>query len=286
MVIMRSQTSLALLSIILIAITIQFDFTSATPIIWKPRSLISDLTPEQGSGIQGEITCYNLPYGGIGFLSHVLTYWTVGFLFAGRSPLPPWSELEHNGFNMITASISLCGTLSITIFTMVSCQNDWQFVLIAFWKLTMSITLSSVCIHRNLLMKDDYSPESEEPFYWLIFYACGVITGFTGLVSLVIQSWETQSVVLITEIFGGIAGFIAVICVFVSCSMYIDGQEFSESGYSYIQTVGGWVGILSALYCDWILGAIADNMIGAPSSDVAVLYWIYFVAKRLPLFSF
>jgi hypothetical protein len=113
-------------------------------------------------------------------------------------------------------------------------------------------------------------------------YACGIITGFTGLVSLVIQSWETHSVVLITEIFGGIAGFIAVVGVLISCSIYIDGEEFSES----VLSVGGWVGILSALYCDWILGAIADNMTGAPSDDVAVLYWIYFVAKRLPLLTF
>jgi hypothetical protein len=37
------------------------------------------------------------------------------------------------------------------------------------------------------------------------------------------------------------------------------------------------------LYSDWVLGVITGNLAGAPSGDVKVIYWIYFVAKRLPL---
>ena len=45
------------------------------------------------------------------------------------------------------------------------------------------------------------------------------------------------------------------------------------------------VGILSTLNSDWLLGAIASNLSGYPSSDIAVLYWGYFIAKRLPIAS-
>lgn len=42
-------------------------------------------------------------------------------------------------------------------------------------------------------------------------------------------------------------------------------------------------GLLAALYSDWVLGVITGNLAGVPSGDVRVIYWIYFVAKRLPL---
>jgi hypothetical protein len=46
----------------------------------------------------------------------------------------------------------------------------------------------------------------------------------------------------------------------------------------------GCLGVLVAFYSDWILVAIAENLSGSPSSDNAVVFWIYFAAKRLPFF--
>jgi hypothetical protein len=48
------------------------------------------------------------------------------------------------------------------------------------------------------------------------------------------------------------------------------------------------VGILSVFYCDWVIDGIAVNLTGAcaPSGDITVVYWLYIVAKGLPLFSF
>lgn len=44
-------------------------------------------------------------------------------------------------------------------------------------------------------------------------------------------------------------------------------------------------GPLAAFHSDWILAAIAGTWAGAPSSDIAVIYWIYFASKRLPMLS-
>jgi hypothetical protein len=32
--------------------------------------------------------------------------------------------------------------------------------------------------------------------------------------------------------------------------------------------------ILAAFYSDWVLGALARNLVGVPSGDNAYLYWI------------
>ena len=45
-----------------------------------------------------EIGCYALPYGGLGFTSHVLTYLTVFCLSHGRTPLMPWRPLDGERF--------------------------------------------------------------------------------------------------------------------------------------------------------------------------------------------
>jgi hypothetical protein len=44
-------------------------------------------------------------------------------------------------------------------------------------------------------------------------------------------------------------------------------------------------GAMGAFYSDWILGAIAGKWSGMPSGDNEWLYWSYFAAKRLPMFS-
>jgi hypothetical protein len=45
------------------------------------------------------------------------------------------------------------------------------------------------------------------------------------------------------------------------------------------------VGVLAALYSDWAMAFVAENMVGVPSSDNSALYWTYFFAKRIPLLS-
>ena len=44
----------------------------------------------------------------------------------------------------------------------------------------------------------------------------------------------------------------------------------------------------AVIYSDWALAAIAGNMIGMPDGNnviVNILFWSYFIAKRLPMLS-
>lgn len=43
--------------------------------------------------------------------------------------------------------------------------------------------------------------------------------------------------------------------------------------------------LLFAFYSDWVLAALAEDIVGRPTRDNAVYYWLYFAAKRLPMLS-
>jgi hypothetical protein len=46
-----------------------------------------------------------------------------------------------------------------------------------------------------------------------------------------------------------------------------------------------WVTMLAAFYSDMALGAMTNDLVGAPSDENKYLYWTYFIAKRIPFFS-
>lgn len=65
---------------------------------------------------------------------------------------------------------------------------------------------------------------------------------------------------------------------------YFKEHEVSFSRLSIGFTIATLTfGLFGAFYCDWVLAAIAGNWSGVPSSDVALLYWLYFASKRLPM---
>ena len=52
-----------------------------------------------------QITCYALPYGGIGFLSHVLTYYSIVCIGIGVRPIMPGRPIKHKHTDSIMAII-------------------------------------------------------------------------------------------------------------------------------------------------------------------------------------
>ena len=123
-------------------------------------------------------------------------------------------------------------------------------------------------------------------------------------VSLVKETWPDNSQVkLITYVFGGISGgCIAVAMVLALAILILVGACVTGDADSLdLWNLNNWVtlffgaapfgGVIflvtwGVFYSDWILAAIAGNLAGEPSSDIALFYWLYFPFKRLPLFSF
>jgi hypothetical protein len=103
-----------------------------------------------------------------------------------------------------------------------------------------------------------------------------------GLVSLVHHNWHNHDVQLITGVFAAaVFGSAAVVTVLVC---FGNGGVFASSLMG-IGLAASLIAVLSAFYSDWILAAVMGKLTGYPSSDVAPLYWLYFLTKRLPLLS-
>ena len=302
--------------------------------------------------LQQELRCYALPYGAWGFGNHILTYYTVACLAYGLRPFAPWSRISEKKWDIALGALGLAFTVTVAVLTIVRCRNSWQFMLLAVWKLMLSITAAAITIHaghisrkirlgnlgqhytqpeatgwtpdgqyaltesrKNLVepnvqeLRSSYNgsyhnndennanvtqPKVHNPYrqvlWWGFLYFPGAVTGFVGIMSLVREYFAvTPTLQTITYIFIGIASggtlVIAVIFFFTNW----DGANFFRS---FFQST--WVGlvwafviltILSALYTDWALGAMNGDITGTPAPGNEILYYIYWAAKRLPMFS-
>ena len=98
-----------------------------------------------------EIECYSLPYGGLGFASHVLTYYTIVCLWYGRKPMMPSQPVKYSWFDLILGVVGLCVSTAMSIVTIARCRNTWQLLVIAVWKLSMSLLNGITAIHVAVL---------------------------------------------------------------------------------------------------------------------------------------
>lgn len=281
----------------------------------------SFLDPVKGSTDQGEMQCYSLPYGGLGFASHIITYYTLAVIWLGKRPLMPWKKLHWAKLDCTLGIVTLILSVGLATFTIIRCRNRWQFMLIAVWKIFMSAMLGFSTITASLSVRhpktsaidsadaelhsdrialmqpsaiemtgpsttSSNAPEKEEASnasaWWLLLYLPGLITGLVGLFSLVKDNWDNHAIRLITYIMWGIPGGLSL-CL--ACCVYfsVDDEKTTVGTFTLIGSVLVAIGIFGALYSDWILGAIAGNYAGLPASDNAVLYWGYFIAKKIPL---
>jgi hypothetical protein len=170
---------------------------------------LNGILPHKGNTLEDELKCYSLPYGGIGFLSHILTYWTVGMLSFGRSPIL-LGKNKHWKFDLCLASIGLIGSFILSVFTIVRCRSRWDFVLLGIWKASMSLTLGLVSSHSALIVRrhrtlasETNSTASNNVLLWLIIYVPGFLIGAVGLGSLIAGSWSVwmgkKSVTIVTS---------------------------------------------------------------------------------------
>ena len=246
------------------------------------------------SSIQTDIQCYSLPYGGIGFLSHMLTYETLLCLTFSHSPWLPWKHLKHWKLDAALGCISLLSAGTVSLFAVIRCRFAWPFILLILWKMSLSVALAGAMLHRAYKVREEREKgllvaRASRSSGWIavVVYGIGLPIGLVGLAKILTKSWATRSkdMEIITGAFAAAVIGVALVGAVVACCTHAaDGAGC----YAVFYAIGA-VGVLAALYSDWILAAIevqgGGNWWGYPSGDVAAVYWTYFVAKRLPLFS-
>lgn len=123
-----------------------------------------------------ELQCYNLPFGGLGFTSHILTYYTIACLWFGRKPLWPFKKIHYTKLDLVLASIGLALCIVMSIITMVNCKNTWQLLVIGVWKMSMSLLNGVTALHVAILVVNDAEEQvmkSRKAAWWLLLCELG-----------------------------------------------------------------------------------------------------------------
>ena len=160
--------------------------------------------------------------------------------------------------------------------------------------MSLSVALASTTLHRAFKVYKERKqgrlekrPSKTPGLIGIVVYGVGLPIGLVGLAGVLVKVWATRSreMEIITGVFAAAVVGVAIVGALVACCT----RAAEGAGcYAFLFAIGA-VGVLAALYSDWILAAIevqgGGNWWGFPSGDVAAVYWTYFVAKRLPLFS-
>jgi hypothetical protein len=208
--------------------------------------------PYPNGTLKEEIQCYSLPYGGVGFASHLLTYYVVIMLANQRSP---WTlqKNKHKKVDQILSGAGLLVTFIVSILTIVRCRSRWQFIAMGVWKLVLSVSLGCLSFHAASLVGSSSSllgtsdqgeylnlntqdingaaklaPKGKSPqrvLWWTLLYVPGVVTGLTGLLSLVFQEINTnRAVEQITLVFGTVVLTVAIMILGVVMWLSMTGN--------------------------------------------------------------
>ncbi|KDR77317.1 hypothetical protein GALMADRAFT_139310 [Galerina marginata CBS 339.88] len=238
-----------------------------------------------------ELHCYSLPFGALGFISHVLTYYTIACLWFGRKPLWPFQKIANSKLDLILGALGISLCIIMSIVTMIKCKNTWQLLVIAVWKLSMSLLNGLTALHVAILVvnnpDDDVQMKSKTAAWWIVLYIPGMIAGMIGLMSLVTKvAGQVPEILDLTIAFYSVIGaslVVGILSMMIIC-WWGGGSPGKVAGAGFIVTLILFL-VLSAFYSDWCLGIMLDNLIGTPSSDSSGFYWTYFIAKRLTMFS-
>ncbi|EAU84073.2 hypothetical protein CC1G_06935 [Coprinopsis cinerea okayama7 len=167
----------------------------------------------------------------------------------------------------------------------------------------MSLMNSAVAIHVTKICKEhedgggtpggDMGGKLRPTMWWTVLYLPGMFAGMVGLMSLVVQNFHIEALKILTVVFYTIVGFgimVGLLSIVIG-RMRKPRYESIDRKETVQQGLGGLIisvmiyTVLAAFYGDWALGLMTDNLIGLPSGDYRALYWLYFTAKRLPMFS-
>ncbi|KAH7381433.1 hypothetical protein DE146DRAFT_286036 [Phaeosphaeria sp. MPI-PUGE-AT-0046c] len=157
---MASATSTILVASVLTVLLSNARLASATPSTSFSDTIFR--TPNVTGGPVDEIKCYALPYGAIGIISHLLTFWTIAWMSVGKSPLWPFFDMNKYKFDMFLACIALCTCIPIASITMHRCRLSWHFLLICVWKLITSVSLACITLHRCIIIRRQTEAETSD----------------------------------------------------------------------------------------------------------------------------
>jgi hypothetical protein len=98
---------------------------------------------------------YSLPYGVLGAISHILTYYVILCHYYGRSPAMPWQRLEREFINMCTVSISSIASITIAIVTLTRVRETQPLIILAALQVALGFVMDALVVHRYVKRKQE-----------------------------------------------------------------------------------------------------------------------------------
>lgn len=275
----------------------------------SPNPSLSDIfnpSPNVTGGAVGEIQCYALPYGAVGIISHLLTYWTIAWMAVGKIPLWPWHPMKTYKFDAFLACLALCTCIPIASITMHRCRLSWHFLLICIWKLVTSVSLACITLHRCLITRREAQeahdheaqvplrsqhgqmygqgrnpswfiqpvaqPQHKDitPLWWLILYLAGTIVGMVGLCSLLYTTFrKDQTIRNLTYGFGTAMGIIPIL---VAIYWYTQHLNLPNGGHrvcmsAFWHALGGSILAFIAVF-GFFSSLYSDLVLGAIANNL------------------
>jgi len=245
--------------------------------------------------LKGIGQCYALPYGGLGFTSHLLTFYTIFTVFVG---LPPWdpshiirswpsdadvsTPLRHRAANLVLSLTTLVATSAISIISLVRCRGHWHFTLLAISELALSVMLAVVSLRAALIASgrdEKKGPRSWDRFeptpvgLWLCLLATLLASELVGILGLVMKSWHNQKNVWVVTI--AIAGVLVVGILTIGFgAWWWTNSRWTEEGPRWSS---GFLGVdLGNWWCvpDIVYAVAALGLVFAAAVTVWYVDWI------------
>lgn len=100
----------------------------------------------QETTLEREIKSYSLPYGAVGFASHLIAFYIIVVLSKSRSPLT-WRKSTGKVFGQIISAISITGSLSAGLMAISRCDSLDSFQAVGLMEIAFSVTLGCFSYH-------------------------------------------------------------------------------------------------------------------------------------------
>lgn len=270
------------------------------------------VSPEEKDSAIKAFRCFALPYGALGFLSHLLTYYTLIILYFGRRPFMPWWKLDSSILDIILAVGGMIGAVISFIIMLVRCTDAITniglesgsytfpfFSLIALLVCQLFLTISqSVWTLSRTLFSDQYQyaggnlvrvDQNDQRQIlngeMLCHYFCFVFpTIVDGAAIFALDIWIEGVGPTIGCLIAILLTFFLVLYGFREGLTEVDDNRAQGKQWRFFLLI-----MISCFFFNlmmvWALGRWTGNLVGTPSSSNSALYWTYWISKRLPMLS-
>ena len=260
--------------------------------------------------------CFALPYGAVGFASHILTYYCLIINLRGKGPLAPWKDQENQGRNLLLCGLQLVSTVIIAALAGKRCDTSDDFEMLTAWLIATSIASALAGVlgrgtwlfarQKKTTFGDEYAMKYQQPSeqptvpdnrmrrrekygQWLTWgvvggdWLAGCILGLLAALNTLILVYETVPAARNVSIGFGVCILIAIVVGLSACRRDRDRSRMSRFAIFVLV-----IFLYCLFYIDWLVAAVMGNWAGVPTAlDRAgqVLFWTYFAFKRLALFT-